>query len=96
MPGLPVVIIDASLGGMNNSLINLIKWHPTSNYLLSGGDDCQALVWDINNLSNATNGSTNGSNHSGRIIDTPVLAYSEDFGNHMCWRQNQGWMGVDE
>ena len=96
MPGLPVVIIDASLGGMNNSLINLIKWHPTSNYLLSGGDDCQALVWDINNLSNATNGSTNGSNHSGRIIDTPVLAYSEDLEiNNVCWRQNQGdWMGV--
>lgn len=124
MPGLPVVTIDGSLGGINHSLINLIKWHPTSNYLLTGGDDCQALVWDINNLPNSnsvvnttdtttttttttagsgggtttSNGNTNGSNngHSGMIIDTPVLAYTEDLEiNNVCWRQNQGdWMGV--
>lgn len=112
MPGIPVVTIDGSLGGINHSLINLIKWHPTSNYLLTGGDDCQALVWDINNLPTSSSGSggvgvggatshSNGTNnvnngHSGMIIDTPVLAYTEDLEiNNVCWRQNQGdWMGV--
>ncbi|KAL6453244.1 hypothetical protein SBY92_004811 [Candida maltosa Xu316] len=106
MPGLPVVTIDGSLGGINHSSINSIKWHPTSNYLLSGGDDCQALVWDINNIpsSNGSNNSTTGSNgnggggnnHTGAIIDTPVLAYTEDLEvNNVTWRQNKGdWMGV--
>ncbi|RCK63377.1 hypothetical protein Cantr_10166 [Candida viswanathii] len=107
MPGIPVVTIDGSLGGITHSLINSIKWHPTSNYLLTGGDDCQALVWDINNLpssgsaavagSSSSNGSTNGNGgHASMVIDTPVLAYTEDLEiNNVCWRQNQGdWMGV--
>lgn len=58
MPGLPMATIDASSSSPIPSSVNLIQWHPTSNYLLSGGDDCQALVWDLNNL-----GAT-GSNYS--------------------------------
>lgn len=50
MPGLPMATIDAAATSAVASSINLIQWHPTSNYLLSGGDDCQALVWDLNNL----------------------------------------------
>ncbi|CCG21028.1 hypothetical protein CORT_0A06420 [Candida orthopsilosis Co 90-125] len=58
MPGLPMATIDASSSSPISSSVNSIQWHPTSNYLLSGGDDCQALVWDLNNL-----GAT-GSNYS--------------------------------
>ncbi|CAI5756894.1 unnamed protein product [Candida verbasci] len=91
MPGLPVAIIDGSLNGMNNAAINSIKYHPTSNYLVSGGDDCQSLVWDLTNLSKG-----NDKNQSGFVIDTPVLAYEEDLEiNNVCWRQNQGdYMGI--
>ncbi|MDC6271706.1 hypothetical protein PP707_05350, partial [Acetobacter pasteurianus] len=41
---------SAGASGYGGPAVNSIAWHPTSNYLLSGGDDCQALVWDINNL----------------------------------------------
>jgi WD repeat-containing protein 68 len=36
----------ATLKGHNAS-VNSIQWHPTESKLLSGGDDCQALVWDM-------------------------------------------------
>ncbi|ODV80960.1 WD40 repeat-like protein [Suhomyces tanzawaensis NRRL Y-17324] len=91
MPGLPVATLDGSLGGVNHAAINMIRWHPSSNYVLTGGDDCQALVWDCNNVQQSK---TNGD--SGIIIDTPVLAYEEELEvNNICWRQNTGdWMGV--
>ncbi|KAG5417601.1 hypothetical protein I9W82_005237 [Candida metapsilosis] len=58
MPGLPMATIDASPSSPIAASVNSIHWHPTSNYLLSGSDDCQALVWDLNNLG------TTGSNYS--------------------------------
>ncbi|KAI5951586.1 hypothetical protein KGF54_004660 [Candida jiufengensis] len=68
MPGIPMAMIDGSINNPNypSASINSISWHPTSNYLLSGGDDCQALVWDINNLNNNPNNSsyTNSSSSS--------------------------------
>ncbi|KAG7665280.1 uncharacterized protein J8A68_001336 [[Candida] subhashii] len=109
MPGLPVVTLDGSLGGINHASINSIKYHPSSNYLLTGGDDCQALVWDCNSLKSATtpttttatptnnDASNNGSSSGGgSIIDMPVLAYEEDLEvNNVCWRGERGdWMGV--
>ncbi|KAI5964604.1 uncharacterized protein KGF55_001673 [Candida pseudojiufengensis] len=69
MPGIPMATIDGSINSNPNfsssASINSISWHPTSNYLLSGGDDCQALVWDINNLHNNHNSNyTNSSSSS--------------------------------
>lgn len=86
MPGLPVALIDGSLGGVLPGAINLIQWHPSSNYLLTGGDDCQALVWDCTKLSGDL----------GTVIDTPVLAYEEEYEvNNVCWRRDLGdWFGV--
>lgn len=85
MPGVPVMTLDGLFGGASNAAINLIKWHTLSNRLLTGGDDCQALVWDC-----STGVATNG------IVDTPILAYEEDLEvNNVCWRRNAGdWMGV--
>lgn len=108
MPGIPVLTLDGSLGGINNAAINSIQWHPTSNHLLTGGDDCQALIWDCNHLTvklanksdAGTNiGGSNGKVKSGEIgitIDTPLLSYEEDLEvNNVCWRSDQGdWMGV--
>ncbi|KAK6459143.1 WD40-repeat-containing domain protein [Scheffersomyces xylosifermentans] len=104
VPGLPVATLDGSFGGRNAAAINSISWHPTSNYLLTGGDDCQALVWDCNKMhqlkgasSHGISGSSaTGSSDVGVLIETPVLAYEEDLEvNNVCWRGDSGdWMGV--
>jgi WD repeat-containing protein 68 len=97
MPGLPVATLDGSLGGINPASINLIKWHPSSNYLLTGGDDCQALIWDCNKLHQSKIFSTTTpTTESGIYIDTPVLAYQDDLEvNNVCWRGVEGdWIGV--
>lgn len=92
MPGMPVSIIDGSLGGISNTSINSIKWHPNSNFLLTGGDDCQALIWDCNNLYQHSNKPEDKS----YMINSPVLAYQEQLEiNNVCWRGDKGdWMGV--
>lgn len=41
-PGIPTTVLNG-----HNGPINSIKWHPTQQKLLSGGDDCQALIWDL-------------------------------------------------
>lgn len=91
MPGIPITTLDGSFGGVNHAAINSIRWHPTSNYLLTGGDDCQALIWDCNNLT-----SSNYEKTRNEFIDTPILSYDEDLEvNNACWRRDQGdWMGV--
>jgi WD repeat-containing protein 68 len=99
MPGLPVATLDGSLGGVNHAAINLIKWHPTSHFLLTGGDDCQALVWDCNNIQGkGSPGTMSGASlvETGVVIDLPVLAYEDDLEvNYVSWRGDQGdWMGV--
>ncbi|RKP30087.1 WD40 repeat-like protein [Metschnikowia bicuspidata] len=96
MPGVPVATLDALFGGMNHTAVNLIAWNPLSNVLLTGGDDCQALVWDFTrglsrSLQSAV--SVNGS----IVIDTPDLAFPEDLEvNNVCWREGTQthWMGV--
>lgn len=101
MPGLPVAALDGSLGGANTAAINSIQWHPSSNYLLTGGDDCQALVWDCNNIRHpgAPKTPSSASSHPPEftsLVESPVLAYSDDLEvNNVCWRRDQGdWMGV--
>lgn len=47
-PESPVLTLDG-----HSSSVNQIKWHPTKrNVLLSCGDDCQILCWDLNNYLN--------------------------------------------
>lgn len=105
MPGVPIAKIDGSFDGMNNAAINSIRWHPNLNYLLTGGDDCQALVWDCNSLpgtpTTTAQTSTGGaSNSAGRsesvLLDVPILAYEEDYEvNNVTWRAELGdWLGV--
>ncbi|CAK7892456.1 hypothetical protein CAAN1_19S02982 [[Candida] anglica] len=91
MPGIPVARLDGSFDGVNNAAINSIKWHPNSNFLLTGGDDCQALVWDCNSLPAVGAGSNEPA-----VIDVPVLGYeAESEVNNVSWRTGSGdWMGV--
>ncbi|CAK9435855.1 uncharacterized protein LODBEIA_P05080 [Lodderomyces beijingensis] len=63
--------------------INSIEFHPTSNFLLSGGDDCQALVWDINNLnlSSGSASSTSSLSNSGGVQQTSQGSNGSSGGN---------------
>lgn len=90
MPGLPVVKLDCSFGGMSQAAVNTIQWHPAKNWLATAGDDCQALVWDIH-PQNPTKASD-----VGNVMDTPMLAYQDELEvNNVCWRQDAGdWLGV--
>lgn len=94
MPGIPAATLDGSFGGLTNTSINSIKWHPNSNFLLSGGDDCQALIWDCNNLYQLMN-KPQGLDQS-LTVSSPVLSYEDELEvNNVCWRGGQGdWMGI--
>ncbi|OBA22556.1 WD40 repeat-like protein [Metschnikowia bicuspidata var. bicuspidata NRRL YB-4993] len=91
MPGVPVVTIDGLFDGQSSAPINLLQWHPTANLLATGGDDCQALVWDCSGRTGHRPAAD-----SKVVIDTPVLAYSADYEvNTVCWRRGcDNWMGV--
>lgn len=87
MPGVPVLTLDGLFGGISNTAINSLKWHPLKNQILTGGDDCQALVWDC---------PTTPARPEGNVVSSPILAYDEELEvNNVCWRQDTGdWMGV--
>lgn len=44
-PGVTVAILDS-----HGAAVNSVDWHPSKNILLSGSDDGQALLWDMNSL----------------------------------------------
>ena len=51
---------------------NVVQWAPSSRHVLvSGGDDHQALVWDLSRVNSS------GRNHSGTIRE-PSLAYNTE------------------
>lgn len=96
MPGVPVATLDGLFGGVSHTAINLIAWNPLSNLLLTGGDDCQALVWDFTRGTSLS--ALSLSSHTGStVVDTPELAFPEDLEvNNVCWRDGTpgNWMGV--
>lgn len=101
MPGVPIAVLDGSLGGRNLTPINLIQWHPSTNHILTGGDDCAAQVWDCNRLllmqsTSADVQISTTSLQSSQIIDLPILAHEEKLEvNAACWcRGFDDWIGV--
>lgn len=49
-PGNPTFILNG-----HSASVNSIAWHPNKQILLSGSDDCQALIWDLSDLNNLHN-----------------------------------------
>ncbi|CCH44871.1 putative WD repeat-containing protein [Wickerhamomyces ciferrii] len=100
-PGIPTNI----LAGHNGS-VNSIEWHPTKQELLSGGDDCQAFIWDYTNSkskqSSVQHSSINNStttpiksNNSGNVIEYPDFAYNDNLEvNNVTWNTDGDWIGV--
>ena len=53
-------------------IIDIVQWAPSSRHVLvSGGDDQQALVWDLSRQNSG------GRSHSGTIRE-PTLAYNTE------------------
>ena len=101
-PESPVLTLEGHL-----SAVNQIKWHPTKrNVLLSCGDDCQVLCWDLNlylgspslihkpipesNIMRTDDRNMGG--QSNEVLDTPNLFYSNDSQeiNNIVWRPHRG------
>lgn len=60
-PESPIMVLQG-----HSSSVNQIKWHPSKrNVLLSCGDDCQVMYWDLNNslTTNITTAAVNNSNN---------------------------------
>jgi DDB1- and CUL4-associated factor 7 len=78
-PGKELYNLVAHTGNINASILSpceffadLVQWAPSSRHVLvSGGDDQQALVWDLSRQSSG------GRSHSGTIRE-PTLAYNTE------------------
>lgn len=96
-PGVPTSILTG-----HNGAINSIKWHPTQAKLLSGGDDCQALIWDFatgkasqSQQINDNHGSTQKQSPAGTVVDCPDFAYNDTLEiNNATWNSAGDWIGV--
>ncbi|EDO17368.1 hypothetical protein Kpol_1060p24 [Vanderwaltozyma polyspora DSM 70294] len=79
-PGSPVLTLEG-----HSAAVNQIKWHPKkSNVLLSCGDDCQVLYWDLNEWLSPTSLSANENKVnandgpiSGQQINAPVSQWNQ-------------------
>jgi len=72
MPSSPITELSGSTAGHLAS-ISTLAWAPHSaSHLCTGGDDNQALIWDLGNLP--------------RAVDDPILAYTaEGEINNVAW-----------
>lgn len=80
-PGSPVLTLDA-----HTASVNQIKWHPTRrNVLLSCGDDCQVLYWDLDtSLPSPTDPATASTTAGDRSADpTHQQEHKWSFKNHV-------------
>jgi len=79
MPSLPVV----ELGG-HAGCVNATAWAPHSScHLCTAGDDSQALIWDLSQMSK-------------RPVEDPILAYNADGEiNNLQWSKSQpDWVSI--
>eukprot|EP00163_Fabomonas_tropica_P021482 TRINITY_DN3753_c0_g1_i1.p1 TRINITY_DN3753_c0_g1~~TRINITY_DN3753_c0_g1_i1.p1 ORF type:complete len:292 (-),score=47.17 TRINITY_DN3753_c0_g1_i1:358-1233(-) len=78
VPNLPVAELDGHSGCLNG-----IAWAPHSScHLCTGGDDAQALIWDLSSLP--------------KQIEGPILAYGADEQiNQLQWSSTQpDWIAI--
>ncbi|CDR40143.1 CYFA0S04e04500g1_1 [Cyberlindnera fabianii] len=85
-PGMPVLVLTGHSGNVNS-----IQWHPTQPYLLSGADDCQALVWDVRRGVTANP----GKHHTIDQLDHPDFAYADTMEvNNVAWSPSADWFSA--
>ncbi|AMD21425.1 HER146Wp [Eremothecium sinecaudum] len=95
-PGSPILTLTGHVGAVNQ-----IKWHPSKPHvLISCGDDCQVLYWDLlellsdNALTSGTpqqRWSSSGTVHS---VDVPQMSFTAQHEvNNLTWRPKGDWIG---
>ncbi|KAL7476369.1 hypothetical protein ACHAW6_002239 [Cyclotella cf. meneghiniana] len=79
LPSIPVT----ELGG-HAGCVNAVAWAPHSScHVCTAGDDCQALIWDLSQMSK-------------RPVEDPILAYNaEGEVNNLQWSSSQpDWVSI--
>lgn len=93
-PGSPILTLEG-----HSSAVNQMKWHPTQrNVLLTCGDDCQVLYWDINSWLHHSGAATSkwNTNNVVHSLETPKFAYNDAAEiNNIAWRPQGDWFGMN-
>ncbi len=99
-PGTPIVVLEG-----HEAAVNSISWHPTKNILVSGADDCQALIWDVitgdanirryNSTVASGPPTLRNSGNSSKGVGVLAGVYG-DTGeiNNVRWSRDGDWIGV--
>ncbi|QPG73920.1 hypothetical protein FOA43_001235 [Brettanomyces nanus] len=89
-PGVPLVTLDE-----HRAPVNSVQWHPSKNLLLSGSDDGQVLIWDMDRLESHRPYS-HGGQHSSVGSIFPTNGFSADMEvNNTCWDPTGHWVAVN-
>ena len=72
MPSVPVTELPGHTAG-HTANVSAVAWAPHSAcHICTGGDDAQALIWDLSTLP--------------KVVEDPILAYTaEQEINNLCW-----------
>ncbi|ODV86993.1 hypothetical protein CANARDRAFT_27331 [[Candida] arabinofermentans NRRL YB-2248] len=100
-PGTPVKTLQ-----YHASAINCLEWHPTKNMLVSGSDDCQVLIYDLDKMEVANSASDKKMNAMDvDIFEGDINNSDKDFGvmgffddmevNNITWSTDGDWMGIN-
>ncbi|VEU20298.1 DEKNAAC101167 [Brettanomyces naardenensis] len=89
-PGIPLVVLQ-----QHSAPVNAIQWHPTKNILLSGSDDSQVLIWDMDNIE-AQRPFSHGGQHSSVSPIFPANGFSGEMEvNNICWDPQGNWVAAN-
>lgn len=91
-PGIPVKLLDH-----HSAPVNSIAWHPSKSWLLSGADDCQLFIYDLDDLENAKphHKGPHSNSNGVSLNEMPQMAYTEEEEvNFVTWNTEGDWIGV--
>ncbi|KAG7813304.1 hypothetical protein KL921_000850 [Ogataea angusta] len=64
--------------------VNSIAWHPSKNFLLTGADDCQVLIYDLTDCGQAENSVA------------PIFGFFDEMEvNNVCWNTDGSWVAAN-
>lgn len=89
-----VLVLDLRYPGVawrtlqhHSASVNSVKWHPYKNMLMSGADDCQVLIYDMNNAEREPRNSDKD--------ELPSMAHTDEESevNNVTWSGNGLYVG---
>lgn len=87
-PGMPMRVLHE-----HSATVNALAWHPNKNVLLTGGDDCLALITDLS-IIETERPFTHGGQHRtvGSVKPTAAFTAASEIYN-LCWDPTGEWVG---